>query len=322
MLRRVDPILYAFAVVLLLCAVKYYRPAQGYREALGAWLYTPLCEVPAGREFSIEYYGLIYTGNTSNLIDQRVLCAGAWEKHILHFLGQTADALKEHNPREADKLVFVDVGANTGLHSLFMSQHAAKVHAFDPYPPIVDKLRHNVDRNQLKHVLIHPVGLGDKAARLPFAEPPESNQGVGSFVTDAGLGRQGADLVLDVVVGDEYFATHGIDRADIVKVDVEGFEKPVLLGLRRTLAAHRPVLVFELAVRAGVDSRFKSREDLEAALPDDYRLYYFAQWNGYTGEFDLRDLNIDFDVPIGQWDIIAAPAELTELVPRRADASW
>jgi FkbM family methyltransferase len=322
-MRRIDPIYVAIVIVILLVsAIEYFRPEKGYRQALGTWLYQPVCEVPPGRQFGVEYYGLIYTGNTSNLVDQRVLCLGAWEKHILHFLGQTAQALQQAKSPDADDLVFVDVGANTGLHSLYMSQQVGQVHAFDPYPPVVAKMRHNVDHNRLENVMIHGVGLGDHAVRLPFIEPPGSNQGTGSFVREVKHDEEETALELEIAVGDGYFAEHGIDRVDIMKVDVEGFEKPVLLGLQKTLERCRPVIVAEIRIQPGVDNLFTSRQDIEAALPENYRLFSFAQWDSMTGSYQLGDLEVDFESAGYQWDTVAVPAEFLDLLPRTAEPSW
>ncbi len=321
-MRRVDPLVYAFACVALFGAIRYYQPAQGYRKAVGAWLYQPVCEVPPGREFSIEYYGLIYTGNSSNLADQRVLCLGAWEKHVLHFLGQTAEMLSRQTPDSADDLSFVDIGANLGLHSLYMSQLVGQVHAFEPYPPVIAKMRRNFEQNELQNVTIHPVGLGEESARLPFVEPPQSNEGIGSFVEDLDLGAVAGGLELDVVVGDDYFEEHGIGRVDIAKIDVEGFEKPVLLGLRETFAKSRPIIVMEVSARSGVDGLFESREDLAAALPKDYELFSFVQWDSMTGAYRLGGLEVDFDAELDQWDVIAAPREIAAQLPMSAKPSW
>ena len=321
-MRRIDPIYVAIGISILLGGtIEYFRPDVGYGEAVGSLLYEPVCEappvcaVPPGREFGVEYYGLIYTGNTSNLVDQRVLCLGAWEKHILHFLRQTAESLSE----KRGDLTFVDVGANTGLHSLFVSGRVAEVHAFDPYPPVVEKMRHNVERNDLKNITIYAVGLGDRAARLPFVAPPKDNQGTGSFMP----GDEKTDLQLQIVRGDDYFADHEIDRVDIMKVDVEGFEKPVLLGLKDTLGESRPVIVFEITVESeGADHLFRSQAELEAALPPDYRLFSFEQWDAQTGLYQLGPLEVDFATEAYQWDTVATPAELVDLLPRSAQPSW
>ena len=246
------------------------------------------------------------------------MCLGAWEQHILHFLGQTAEAVRQ---AKGDDLGFVDVGSNTGLHSLFMSQRVAEVHEFDPYPPVVAKMQHNVDRNDLKNITIHAVGLGERAARLPFIEPPATNQGTGSFVAEAGQ-RENL-LKLQIVRGDDYFAENEVDRADIMKVDVEGFEKSVLLGLTHTLAQSRPVIVFEKRIESGgPDHLFQDRAELEAAFHGNYRLFSFAQWDSKTGFYDLGPLEVDFNSDGYQWDIVAAPADLVDPLPWVGESSW
>lgn len=310
---RIDPIYIAILIVATIGASSHaFQPEEGYGPALGKWLYQPVCEVPPGRDFGVEYYGLLYRGNTSNLLDKRVLCLGAWEKHILQFLGQTAEALRA----SGGELVFVDVGANTGLHSLYMSRYTSEIHAFEPYPPVIEKLQANVTQNQLDHVRIHEVGLGDHTQKLPFSAPEKSNQGTGSFVNAAG------SLELEIVVGDDYFPAHSIDQVDILKIDVEGFEKPVLNGLKVTISKHRPVIVAEIRVEAGQQHLFTSLAELEATLPEDYRLFSFAAWDATNGFYQLGGLEIDFSTEGWQWDTVAAPEELVELLPRNGQASW
>ncbi|MBI1352835.1 MAG: FkbM family methyltransferase [Acidobacteria bacterium] len=320
-MRRYRPFFLALAGFVLFSLA--LRPKQGYLKALVTVYSPPVCEVPADRRFGIEYYGMIYSGNTTNLIDRRVLCTGSWETHIQQFLGRTAEMLERVKGEPADDLVFLDIGANTGLHSMFMSRYVGVIHAFDPYPPVVAQMRYNLERNNLQNVILHPVGLGDAAARLPFVEPKDSNQGTGSFLPEAGLPGRMQGLELEVVVGDDYFREHGIDRADLVKIDVEGFEKPVLLGLRRTFAKTRPIIEFEITVKQGVERLFRSREELEAALPEDYELFGFTGSDPKSGAYKLVDFPVDFGAFLGgQWDLVAAPAELADELPMVGEASW
>jgi FkbM family methyltransferase len=320
-MKQRDPLWLGALAVVLFFSIRVFQPEQGYRRTLALALDPSLgvqqpCVIPPGRSFQVGYFGLLYNGNTSNLIDQRVLCLGAWEKHMLRFLEGTSLNLNDPG------LVFVDVGANTGLHTLFMSRYARQVHAFDPYPPVVALLRNNLAANHLDNVVVHQVGLGDKPARIPFFEPRENNNGEGSFVFDHTAANKRNRLELEIVAGDEYFAAHGIERLDLVKIDVEGYEKPVLQGLRRTIAAQRPIIVMELSIDAEQDHLFKSFDELAAAFPENYRLLEFHSWNAWTGSYELGPLQVDFSAPTYQCDIVAAPAEKLERLAVSNAGEW
>jgi FkbM family methyltransferase len=278
-------------------------------------------QLQGSRHFTADYFGMRYHGDAANLIDAHVLLYGAWEPQVLHFLRSCADALN------SDSVVFVDVGANTGLHSLFMSRYASHVHAFDPYPPVVARFRTAVDENHLSNITIHQVGLGNADELVPFHKPPGHNQGTGSFLWGIERGNSTTGTSLQIVRGDEYFEKKGID-VDIIKMDIEGFEKPALLGLRSILERDRPVVEMEITAESGREGLFESFEDLQAAFPANYsfhtlrggRLLDQDARSGPDGRifysyYELADLDLNFQGPFNQRDVAAIPFELLPLIP-------
>jgi FkbM family methyltransferase len=254
-----------------------------------------------------------YEGNTNNYVDLHILAFGAYEKHILYFL---RDVMESTSPNHG---VFIDVGANTGQHSLFMSGYAREVHAFEPYEPVLQRFRRMIEINHIRNIKIYPVGLGNKDAKIPFFKPPEVNQGTGSFVE--GFYEQNSNYKeLEIVVGDEALEKAGVSRADVFKIDVEGYEKPVLQGLNRTLTTNRPVVHFELTVKPTEPSTFKSREELLSVFPKNYKFLTFDSSSDlYTGFYQLSDLNriINFSV-LSRYDVVAYPAEKENQIPHRS----
>jgi len=233
--------------------------------------------------------GVLYTGHSGNFIDFQVLMYGAYEKPMLHFV---RDTLEGWAARDG---VFLDVGANTGQHSLFMSSFAAEVHAFEPYEPVLARFRAMIESNGIENIVVHPVGLGREPARVPFHEPHETNMGTGSFV-DGFRGHDAAVSVLEIVVGDDALAAAGVQRVHVAKVDVEGFEKPVLEGLRATLERSRPVIVLELSIDPASDDLFASEAELLEALPADYacRALQSDGADLWTGSYRLAPCQLDF----------------------------
>ena len=217
--------------------------------------------------FTIEIYGYKYRGKTGDYIDDRILALGAYEKDVLFFMRDYAEARK--NP----DAVFLDVGACEGQHSLFMSRLVAQVHAFEPYPSAADRFQGLIDLNQFTNIKLHRVGLGDTEATVPFFAPPDKNMGAGSFVSEK---RQGTGKPVGnfrVVKGDEWLEPLRLPSLDLIKIDVEGFEKYVLQGLAKSLRRYRPVLVIEVSnPQVG---KIANRAELVRLLPEDYQLLNF-----------------------------------------------
>jgi FkbM family methyltransferase len=216
-------------------------------------------------EFEIDFFGLRYSGNIVNEIDANVYFYGAFEKPMLYFLRDFL-ALRPG--------AFVDVGANVGNHSLFMSLHATVVHCFEPFPPVLERLTNQVQINRLDNVYIHGVALGEKPGKVPFYPPPDKSLGGGSFVeTIAEKHGKRPGIDLEVARGDDYFTANGIKDFSAIKVDVEGFEIPVLVGLKQTLARVRPLVIVEVTHSASEDVRVTT--DIGKFLPNDYTLLRF-----------------------------------------------
>ena len=127
-------------------------------------------------DFTADLFGMRYEGNTGNYIDRGILYFGAYEKPLLFLM---RDIMKS---AYANQGVFIDVGANTGQHSLFMSHYSKEVHAFEPYEPVLKRFRRMVEINDVPNIVIYSVGLGNAHAKMPFHKPPDSNLGTGSFV--------------------------------------------------------------------------------------------------------------------------------------------
>ncbi len=270
--------------------------------------------------FSQDFFGLQYQGNLNNNIDFQIHFYGAFEKPLLFFLRDALAALGK------PQSVFVDVGANIGQHSLFMSRFAAQVHSFEPFAKVRDRLLLQIAHNRLENIRVHALGLSNENARMPFFAPTGSNEGIGSF--DASTTSKGNVAIgeLELVKGDDYLAREGIDRIDILKMDVEGFEKLALQGLRETLLTTRPLLVCE--VTYGKPLSFASLEEFESHLPPDYRLFTFDKRKLDGSKARRRDARSRHSgeyriIPFSAWrssgqdDIIACPLESVPVLPLR-----
>jgi FkbM family methyltransferase len=145
-------------------------------------------------------------------------------------------------------LTAVDVGAHNGETAIAWSIHLQKpiIYSFEPDPVSFSNAVTNVGEIA---AAVHGVGLSDHAGEAPF----ETNRGSGGDATFAleGTPSEGFTAV-PVSRGDEILA--GLSP-DLVKIDVEGYERHVVDGLRETLARCR-FLTIEMSLRRPKDHRF------------------------------------------------------------------
>lgn len=243
--------------------------------------------------------GLRFSGNIVNYIDRLIYFSGAHEKYMLCLLRDYAQALRAAG---AQALTFVDVGANAGNHVLFMAKQVEKVVAFEPFARVREQMQENLALNQVSNVTIHPCGLSDRRQVLPFYAANETNLGASSFAPGH---RKDSTLLgeLQLEVGDAMLAQAG--RADMVKIDVEGFEKPVLLGLRETLKRDRPLLVVEFTPTTR--ESIADEAEFFSLFPADYAFYYFGRGDNASGRYQLAEYRYAMTPKIE--DVIACPKE-------------
>ena len=292
-----------------------------FKAEFGRRIYKNICRTGDAPDypFSTDFFGLQYNGNLQNNIDFSVFYYGAFEKPLLFFM-QDCLAVINHPPA-----VFCDIGANIGQHSLFMSRIADQVHAFEPFEPVRKKLQQHIEVNKLHNLRVHPVGLSDANQSLPFFAPTGRNQGIGSF--DSSTTEKGNRNIgeLSLVKGDSYFEENAISDIDLIKIDVEGFEKAALQGLQQTLTRNRPVVVCELTY--GKDISIQSAEELFSLFPSDYSFFTFdirkadgskaRRLEGkarLSGDYAL--VEFQFALNNGQDNIVACPRESLERLPK------
>lgn len=256
-------------------------------------------------DFKVDFYGVTYLGRSGNILDDLTLAYGAQEKPILYFLRDISKALNKPD------LVFYDIGANIGQHTLFMSQIAKEVHSFEPYPPVLERLKANVDFNHLENVKIHEIGLGDRNSSMKFFKPESNDSGTGGFIPRGDWGKQTYGL-LPIYKGDGWILKNHIKNPDLVKCDIEGYEKPALLGLKNTLNKSRPIIVMEITT--GTEKAFKSLNDLLSTLPENYQIHVFCEWDNQTGHYKLCDADISFE-SLNIYNVVAYPTEKASLIP-------
>lgn len=136
--------------------------------------------------------------------------------------------------------VMLDVGASFGYYSLVTAHalgEACTIHAFEPNPTAFARLTGNIERNRMRCIEAHPVGLWDHETGMSVVDDLPGNSGAAHLVPGGPVPTTTADA---------FCAGRALTRVDVMKIDAEGAELRVLRGAARVLDTLRPVLLVEL----------------------------------------------------------------------------
>lgn len=177
---------------------------------------------------------------------------------------------------------YIDVGANIGYFTVLLSRLAGNggiVRAFEPEPGNYALLKRNIDDNGCGNVKLFNCALGEKEDVLPLGLYKASNRGRHSLLKNFGRGTVSVPVKrLDALVdGDAPIA--------FMKVDVEGFELPVLRGAERLLPQVQN-LVIEFSPGLMAEARLDVAE-LVALLERHFSRCY--KFNPLSGEPEAVD---------------------------------
>jgi FkbM family methyltransferase len=182
--------------------------------------------------------------------------------------------------------VVVDVGSNRGYYTVLFSHlaRAGSVHAFEPVAATYDALEQAVRAEAASsQVVLNRAALADTAGSRTVYQPEGDPAQASLRVHDRGSWATAHRILEETSPAttlDAYIAARKLPRIDLLKVDVEGAELPVLRGAESTLARFRPLLHLEVCARWQKDFGYSPR-DLRHALIE----------RGYTAFLVLSDVD-------------------------------
>ena len=188
------------------------------------------------REAVLRHGGFRVPCNISEMLQRQFYYFGTY------FLEEGILSCWEQQARTA-RTVF-DIGANAGIFSLaaLASNPRAAVHAFEPTPEIAARLRATVALNSLSNLTVNEAAVGDHdgdATLRRWRGVGDSNEGMNFIATDGSDGE-----TVRLVSLDRYCTDRGIERIDLLKIDIQGNEPRAFAGAARLLRERRIGTIF------------------------------------------------------------------------------
>lgn len=213
------------------------------------------------------------------LFQDSLVACGFFDDHITHIM--RTDGVYEGGILDCafdflrkNYLIFdgcaLDVGANIGNHSLYFSQIYSQVKCFEPNPKVFSLLSINIQGASGISAL--NIGLG-AAECVMTLKLDRKNIGASRIVRGASDDFHAVEI--NVKKLDE--VDIGTTPIALIKLDVEGFERDVLLGAESTITKHKPIILFEQSADEICDGSSPTMDLLKS-----YNYKFFAVERKFT----------------------------------------
>ena len=244
----------------------------------------------SGELIEIDFGGFkLYPWRGDDLIGGSVIASGSYEPYLLPvFVARVPEGGS-----------VLDLGANIGIYTLSAAHKVGPqghVFAVEPVPRNIQSLCAGVIGNGLRNVSVFPVAASASAGVVPVLRHANSSNGI-------------VDTHVDPALADEFVPTQrvdqllkGIDRLDVIKIDIEGHEPLAWPGIEQLVHKYRPVIFTEFNPAA---IRNHSRVDAET---------YLRQLFGHAAMIET----IEFDGQHGKCGSVAEVMDRWRDVNRRA----
>ena len=147
-----------------------------------------------------------------------------------------------------EETVFVDIGANIGQTMLKVLSRNSSVRyiGFEPNKKCMVYLEKLAGLNSYQNISLYNFALSDRkgetSLHLRFDDDLLATT-TPSFRKYTNYAKK--QTVLEIT-GDELLEKEAIDTVSVIKIDVEGGETKVLLGLKRTITEYHPIIICEV----------------------------------------------------------------------------
>jgi FkbM family methyltransferase len=262
---------HSFAVRAIAAAPVYRWPA--FRA------YNKLLKLTNRYRRTRTFYGAEIECDIADLIMMCIYHFGVWEPHI--------SALIQNRLRPGD--VFCDVGANIGYHALLGARavgESGKVVAIEPSPRIFDRLCRNLRLNDASNVQPVQAAVAETEGIISLFKGASHNLGMTTTLQSTGSEKE-----CDVTALPLHAILTESDRRRLrlIKIDVEGGERPILRSLAGSMHLFPPDV--EILVEVSPSTADCIEED--RALFDRFYDFGFKSY-GIRNSYDIEGEYLGF----------------------------
>ena len=191
----------------------------------------------------------------------------------------------------------VDIGSNIGYYVLLENMKIGKngkIWAIEPSPENFSTLKENIELQNGENIKAFNFAIGDKNGEIEFVISKKSNW---SKVKSENESVDSENKVINVPLKtlDSFAKENNLERVNLLRMDVEGYENKIILGATQFLNQFKPTIMLE--IHKMIMGEKETRKILEKFKEINYENQYFvpriydSQIIG--NENDIKQVSID-----------------------------
>jgi len=171
-------------------------------------------------------------------------------------------------------MICLDIGANIGYYTLLESKivgNNGKIIAIEPSPVNFSKLQKNIQMEGATNIEVYNLAAGDKDGKIKFLLKKQSN--LSRIVSEDEI--KPSDNIVEVPIRklDGFLEERALKKLDFLRMDVEGYEFFIYMGIRNSIRKFSPTMQIEIHAHHLGEER--TRELLEKLKEDGYETEYY-----------------------------------------------
>jgi FkbM family methyltransferase len=183
-----------------------------------------------GFNTTVRRQGVIVDLDLDGNLDRCLYLSGTYEDEYLNFL--------RNELRPGD--TYIDIGGHIGLDAFIVGKSIGRgrIVCFEPSPDSAAKIRAGATANRLDMIEVVESGLANERGLIQLRADPAYK--LGDSATRSRYNDGPVVVEAPLIRFDDWAAETGLDRMDVVKLDIEGSEYDALLGMETSLKTMRP----------------------------------------------------------------------------------
>ncbi len=189
--------------------------------------------------------------------------------------------------------VVLDVGTNIGetlLHFGKLVGDGGFVFGFEPDDENYRNVRRNMSINDSGSLKVFKLGISDKKEKVKLYCVDPNNLGMNRILNEKEAEQFQNFTTIETDTLDNVITENNIERVDVVKIDIEGYEMHALRGASRLLRTFRPKLFIEVGYSRLINNGASPNEMIAYLEGFGYKIFNAETDEAVSADYDFSPL--------------------------------